>query len=56
MSKKTIPDVNLINTSKLCEDPKEHNINISDIYLSNIKTFNLNMYVLRTASSILGEI
>lgn len=56
IEKDYIPDVKL-NTSKLCEDLKKHNINISDIHLLNIgKTPNLDMQVLKTASSALDEI
>ena len=46
-----------LNTSKLCEDLKERNINISDIHLLNIgKTPNLDIHVLRIASIGLDEI
>ena len=45
VEKDYIPDVKL-NTSKLCKDFKERNVNISDIYLLNIdKTPNLDIYI-----------
>lgn len=56
VEKDYIPDVKL-NTSKLCEDLKERNINFSDIHLLNIgKTPNLDIHVLEAASSALNEI
>lgn len=56
IDKDYIPNVRL-NTSKLCEDLKERNVNISDIHLLNIgKTPNLDIHLLKTASSALNEI
>lgn len=56
VEKDYIPDVKL-NTSKLCEDLKKRNVNFSDIHLLNIgKTPNLDIHVLKTASSALDEI
>ncbi|KYM93376.1 hypothetical protein ALC62_16023, partial [Cyphomyrmex costatus] len=56
VEKDYIPDVKL-NTSKLCEDLKKSNVNISDIHLLNIgKTPHLDIQVLKSASSSLDEI
>lgn len=56
IEKNYIPDVRL-NTSKLCEDLKKRNVNISDLHLLNIgKSPNLDVNLLKTASSALDEI
>lgn len=56
VEKDYIPNVTL-NTSKLCEDLKKRDINISDLPLLNIgKTPNLDTHLLEAASSTLDKI
>lgn len=56
IDKDYVPNVNL-NTSKLCDNLKKHDVNISDLHLLNIgKTPNIDIQLLKTASSSLDEI
>lgn len=56
MNKNYIPNVNL-NISKLYEDLKKQDVNVSELHLLNIeKTPNIDIHLLKTASSTLDEI